>query len=66
MEYLWLYFQELEAGRPIADGYMLPIPPTQYQAWCWLKGVRLRPWEMDTLRMLDLASVKAASEKVSE
>ena len=63
LEYLWRWFQEVEAGRSYADGVPLPIPSSEYLAWARLGGVHLRPWEVQTLRALDATALKVALEK---
>lgn len=63
LEYLWRWFGELEAGRPMQDGFLLPIPPTQYAAWAALAGVSLRPWQLMVLRAIDAVALKVAMEK---
>lgn len=63
LEYLWAWFSELEGSRPIAEGFLLPIPASQYLAWAQLSGVSLRPWQLMVLRAIDAAAMKVAMEK---
>jgi hypothetical protein len=51
--YLWEWFWDVSAGRPASNGVMLMIPATEIRAWQELNGIRLKPWEMHTLRALD-------------
>lgn len=55
---LWECFTELAATRPIgmAAG---AIPHTEIEAWQRLHGVRLSPWEVDTLKAMDHAALAA-------
>lgn len=63
LEYLWRWYTELEAGRPVQDGFLLPIPPSEYVAWATLSRVSLRPWEVRVLRAIDAAALRVAQEK---
>lgn len=51
---LWGAFCELQGARGGGFGPSA-LPPSEVLAWCALNGVRLRPWEVQTLRMMDAA-----------
>ncbi len=62
--YLWRWFHELGAGRPIGGmGSLMPIPPSEILAWCTLKGITLKDWELDCLRNIDAAFLRVMSAK---
>nr|WP_029311615.1 hypothetical protein [Acidiphilium angustum] len=53
MRYLWEWFAEISACRPVSQAGMLPVPATEIRAWEDLRRIRLEPWEVDVLRGLD-------------
>lgn len=55
---LWDTFRELAAMRPSGMGPS-PIPGPEYECWQRLNGVRLTPWEVDTLKAMDGAALAA-------
>lgn len=54
---LWDAYVGISAGRPASLGGGALVPPSEYVAWQHLQGVRLTPWEVDTLQAMDRASV---------
>ena len=59
---LWDAFCEIASGRQGGMGPQ-PVPSTEIEAWQRLSGLRLSPWEVDTLRLMDRAAVAVLSEK---
>lgn len=65
--YVWTWFCELNDARPSSSSSMVagtsmattiarvPISFTEIRNWASLTGRRLRPWEVDLLRALDVA-----------
>lgn len=62
ISFLWRVFQDLNWGRPRLMGAQLPIPHMEILAWCALHGERLRPWEIQVLRALDAAWLRAVNK----
>lgn len=58
---LWDAFVALNGARPSGMGASA-IPPSEIVAWQQLHGVRLTPWEVDTLRAMDQAALGVAAE----
>jgi hypothetical protein len=53
--YLWGWFWQINQGRAVAGmGTMLPIPPSEINAWCQLRRVELENWEIDVIWALDV------------
>jgi hypothetical protein len=61
--YLWTYFWDLNAGRPICQAGYLPIPAVEIRAWEELNEQKLRPFELAAIRRLDALFLKIAAEK---
>lgn len=55
---LYDLFVQLNAARPVGMGPGA-IPPSELLAWQQLMGVRLSPWEADTLLAMDRAALAA-------
>ena len=47
--YLWAWFKDLANGTAAET----PISMLEVEAWQRMSGVRLTPWEFDTLRAMD-------------
>lgn len=64
---LWGAFAELNGSRPLGMGAVGAIPLSEVEAWQRLNGVRLSPWEVETIIAMDRASVSvmAANAKRS-
>lgn len=62
---LWSTFVQLSATRRTGMGPSA-ITLTDIEAWCRLSGVRLSPWELDTLLAVDAAMLKSATEAKHE
>jgi hypothetical protein len=54
MAALWAAFVALDNARPAGMGKSA-IPPSELIAWQQLHGVRLTPWEAETLMAMDRA-----------
>lgn len=62
---LWRAFVDMAGARQIGMGGMGMIPPSEMQAWQAGRGVRLRPWELDTLAEMDRATLALAAPPVA-
>ena len=59
---LWEAFRTLSGTRaPTVEG-LAPITCTEIEAWQRLAGVRLTPWEADTLLAVDRSARTAAAQ----
>lgn len=61
-EHLWSAFIDLHGARQSGFG-VAAIAPSEVAAWCSLRGVRLTPWEVDTLAAVDRAVVGVMNEQ---
>ena len=52
-------FEQLHAARPAGGFGIASIPLTEVIAWQTAMGVRLTPWEVETLLYLDRAALAA-------
>ena len=59
---LWSVFIELDAARPVGM-QRGAVPHSEVAAWQQLAGVRLTPWEVDTLLAMDRAAIAAANKR---
>lgn len=59
--WLWNTYCELTAARPAGLAGEKPTPPSEVLAWQALHGVRLSPWDVDTLAAMDRAALQAAA-----
>lgn len=57
---VWEAFAELSASRPAGMG-LSAVPHSELEAWQRLHGVRLTPWEIETLMAMDRAALTALS-----
>lgn len=60
VEQLWELFMSWAVHRRSGMG-LHPLTFTDAEAWCRLYGVRLTPWELDTLFELDAATLRVAA-----
>jgi hypothetical protein len=58
---LWEAYCELSAMRPSGMG-PCAIPGLEYELWQRHGGVRLTPWEIDTLKAMDRAALAAVAD----
>jgi hypothetical protein len=65
LQYLWAYFWDLNAGRPVWQGGFRPIPATEFMAWQTLNEIQLERWELEALRRLDALFLKVVAEESS-
>ena len=58
---LWDAFVALNGARPVgmAPG---PVPPSEIVAWQQLMGLRLTPWEVETLMAMDRAALAVSNK----
>ena len=61
--WLWNAHCELTAARPAGLAGDRPTPATEVLAWQALQGVRLSPWDVDTLAAMDRAALQMAAEQ---
>ena len=59
---VWDTFIELHNARSYGMGPS-PIGWRDLQAWQEVTGVRLGPWEIDTIMALDIVAMKSLNEK---
>ncbi len=59
--WLWNTHCELTAARPAGLAGDRPTPPSEVLAWQTLQGLRLSPWDVDTLAAMDRAALHAAA-----
>lgn len=59
---LWHTYMQLAASRRTGMG-MSPLTLADIDAWQRLHGVRLTPWELDTVIDLDAASMAALAKQ---
>ena len=59
---LWDAFVALDAARVPSMG-VSPILSTELLAWQQLHGLRLTPWEVDTLQAMDRATLVLRSQR---
>ncbi len=59
---LWDAYLRLSASRRAGMG-ISPLALVDIEAWCRLTGVRLTPWELDTLIDLDSACVAILAKR---
>lgn len=57
---MWEAFCSLSVGRRSGWGAS-PLTFVDIEAWCRLQGVRLTPWELDTLLALDAKTLQLAA-----
>ncbi len=57
---LYEVWRDIGSSRPQGLGGASAIPPSEVLAWQTLHGVRLTPWELDTLAAMDRAALAAA------
>lgn len=62
MRYLWAAFQSISRTRGGNGFGPNPITFVEIDAWARLMRLRLDPWEVDTLRMLDDAYLEVAAQ----
>lgn len=59
-EFIWAWYLELSIGRGYAGmGQPLPLSSIEIWAWCQLRDIRLAPWQLRTLRLLDLNHIRS-------
>lgn len=56
LEYLWEWFLDLSAaGRQYGpSGMPMLLSNSEILAWCTLQGLTLEPWELRTVKLIDL------------
>jgi hypothetical protein len=59
---IWRAFVDLNAARP-AGMSAAAVPPSEIDAWQRLHGVRLSPWEVETIMLMDRAALAVIAEK---
>lgn len=60
-ETLWECFASLSASRAAESG----IAPSEIEAWQRLRGVKLTPWEVDTLEAVDRACMSIMRDQAA-
>ena len=63
-EFLWGWYLDLSASRQIGGmGFPQPLGFAEIWAWCQLHRISLQPWQLRTLRLLDMHHMRAMMEK---
>lgn len=62
LDYLWEWFWELDHSRDRSMS-ISPITYAELHYWQRIKGVTLKPWELDAIRMMDTAYCSEANKK---
>jgi hypothetical protein len=62
MGWLWEVFTDLSSARRAGMSGPEPIAYSEMWAWSQLYGHEFSPWDIDTLRSLDSAWLKAISD----
>jgi hypothetical protein len=62
-KYILDWFWDLNLGRSASGGGYLGISASEILAWCALRRLRLRTWELDALRRLDAKFLHVMGEK---
>jgi hypothetical protein len=62
LKYLWVYFWDLNCGRPVWQGGFRPLPATEIHAWEQINQIKLETWELAALRQLDALFLKIYTE----
>lgn len=65
-ELLWHTFCELASARPTGMAGDKTVPPSEVQAWCAGRRVRLSPWDLDTLAAMDRTALGLAQALASK
>lgn len=63
LRYLWHYFWDLSAGRPVWQFGYRPLPASEIHAWEQINDIKLERWELGALRQLDTLFLKIFAEK---
>lgn len=59
--FMWEIFLEIHRGRTYGMGAN-PLTWTDIRNWCILFGVDLTPWQVDTVKMIDMVWVRVVNE----
>lgn len=62
LAYVWDTFMRLSSGRTYGMSGPNPLTWEGVQAWCNLTGIVLSSWELETIKVLDMAWVRAMNE----
>ena len=60
--HIWVTFNELSAGRTYGMSGPNPLSWEGIKAWVDLNGIVLTPWELETIKALDMAWVRSVNE----
>lgn len=63
VRWLWDMFAQLSFARRTGGFGVSPLAIADIEAWCRLNGVRLTPWEFDTLLAVDAVMVTEAADE---
>jgi hypothetical protein len=62
LTYLWQYFWDLNAGRPVSQAGYLPLPAVEIYAWQQVNRIALTRWELNAVRQMDSAFIKVMAD----
>jgi hypothetical protein len=60
--HVWETFVQLHNGRTVGMGSPNPISWEAIQAWCNLTGIVLSPWEIETVKELDMLWLRISAK----
>jgi len=60
--YVWSTFNEMSAGRTYGMNGPNPLSWEGIKAWSDLHGIPLSPWELETIKALDMMWVRSLNE----
>jgi hypothetical protein len=63
LRHIWVYFWDLNAGRPVWQGGFRPLPATEIYAWEQINEIKLDPWELGAIRQLDALFLKTMTQE---
>ncbi len=63
LKYLWTYFWDLSAGRPVWQAGYRPIPAVEILAWEQINDIKLERWELGLIRQIDTIFLKVYAEE---
>lgn len=59
--HIWEIFLDIHRGRTYGMSAN-PLTWTDIHNWCILFGVDLTPWQVDTIKMIDMVWIRVANE----
>lgn len=64
LEFLWRWYLDLASARQLGGmGSPQALSFSDINAWCQLHGIRLAPWQVRALRLLDMNHLQSILAK---